>query len=601
MKNLITALLFCFVSLNMSLALAKPTFYEMAWYQQAYYWGCLTGEGCLDKLLAVQYEAYATCAINCFDQAVAFNGVAWCTDSDGMKFFEKGMMKSSYHPKGIEDYCYTFAGGKTYLFEIACAADGGYMHRQVNCAYFGSATVCQDGACVDLNEAPVIDPMEIADIFPDELTQFALTADDPNGQSLTWSAENLPTGASFDENGVFSWQPGCGDAGYHDITVNVSDGQLDDSAILTLYVADMCQTWYRAFGGSGYEIVYDVIEVSGGFVFTGLTNSAIYGATAEDIWLAKTDESGNLLWSKVWGGYSYDCGRAVVQTPDLGLVVCGFVTVKNAFGDWRIVKTDSAGAPVWSFGDGGNKGEGCYDIVMLNDGSFVAVGVNASAGAGSLDAWVMGLDENGNKSWQQVLGGTGVDEAQAVIQDSEGNIVVAGEKDVGNGELETWLLKFDAAGTLLWDNLYGVPGDDIGFDLIETSDGGYLIGGSRHVGADLDLLLLKIDVNGDEQWSQTYGGAIKELGFSVAEHFDGGYLLAGKSTSVSGSIFNMEPHLIKTDADGGLEWTRSWSGTENDSLETVLVFASGHIIIAGNIGKQALMIKAEEKGYAPKN
>jgi hypothetical protein len=90
------------------------------------------------------------------------------------------------------------------------------------------------------NQAPVLDPVGNQTVDEGSLLSFTLSATDDDGDPLTYSASNLPSGATLDEvTGAFSWTPGYDDAGEHaDVVLEVSDGRESDSETITITVND---------------------------------------------------------------------------------------------------------------------------------------------------------------------------------------------------------------------------------------------------------------------------------------------------------------------------------------------------------------------------
>ena len=85
------------------------------------------------------------------------------------------------------------------------------------------------------------------------------------------------------------------------------------------------EQWSKTFGGSEFDAGYSVQQVAdGGFIIAGLTES--YGAGEGDVYLIKTDESGNELWSKTFGGVGNDSGYSVNQVADKGLIIAGWTS-----------------------------------------------------------------------------------------------------------------------------------------------------------------------------------------------------------------------------------------------------------------------------------
>ena len=92
-------------------------------------------------------------------------------------------------------------------------------------------------ATVATNSPPVLDPIGDKTIDENEALSFTVTAGDPDGDSLVYSAQNLPAGAMFTSN-VFTWTPTDEQAGTYQVTITASDGELQDSETFTITVID---------------------------------------------------------------------------------------------------------------------------------------------------------------------------------------------------------------------------------------------------------------------------------------------------------------------------------------------------------------------------
>jgi hypothetical protein len=201
--------------------------------------------------------------------------------------------------------------------------------------------------------------------------------------------------------------------------------------------------WSHSFGGRLWDGARSVVQTpDGGFALAGFTGS--YGAGAFDMWLVKTDANGDSLWSRTYGGGSYDEAYALQQTLDGGFILCGYT---GSFGDgyengW-LVKTDSAGALEWHHPYGQGLGVHAEDVCQLDDSGYVVSGIYQYE---SLDAqaWLIRTDGNGDSLWSRQWGDGQVSDANALALSSDGSYVLGGITNRNlhqPGTGDAWLLK----------------------------------------------------------------------------------------------------------------------------------------------------------------
>ena len=336
------------------------------------------------------------------------------------------------------------------------------------------------------------------------------------------------------------------------------------------------KVWDKTFGGSGSDEGYSVIETSDqGFVITGKTESFGHGENG-DIWLIKTDDNGNKIWDKTFGGDELDGGYSVIETSDQGFVITGLTSISGPY-TWDIflMKTDSDGNKLWNKTFGGNDLEIGFSVIETSDNGFVISGTTGSFGdGGNGDVWLIKTDSEGRKIWDKTFGGSGYDEGYSVIETSDHGFMVAGKTgSFGEGYFDIWLIKTDSEGNKIWDKTFGGSDRDEGYSVKETYDRGYIVTGlTRSFGAgDIgtsDVWLIKTNREGIIQWTNTFGGNKYDAGYSVIETRDQDLVISGYKDKESEDT---DVWLIKTDKDGTIIWDRLF----NHEIKLPVSFNSG--------------------------
>ena len=335
--------------------------------------------------------------------------------------------------------------------------------------------------------------------------------------------------------------------------------------LLCLPLIGFAQGWEKTFGDFWDEGGSSVQQTSdGGYIVTGKTNSFDANGV-HDVWLIKIDGNGVEQWNQTFGGTGYDGGCSVQQTSDSGYIICGYITsLIDTTYDVYLVKTDENGDSLWTQTFGGPNLDQGFSVQQTTDGGYIVTGRTNSFGNGYTDVWLIKTDGNGVEQWNQTFGGPGYDGGNSVQQTSDGGYVILG-KDYSfgnNGQSDVYLIKTDSNGIEQWNQTYGGLLEDGGSNVQQTTDGGYIIiGSAKSFGnGEYDFYLIKTDGNGVEQWNQTFGGTEYDLGTSVQQTTDGGYIVTGMTRD---STYNEDVWLIKTDGNGVEQWNQTFS---SDSL-----------------------------------
>lgn len=230
-----------------------------------------------------------------------------------------------------------------------------------------------------------------------------------------------------------------------------------------------------------------------GFILSAYTSVYLMG---DQIYLMKLDISLDTLWTKTFGGPMHDYGHWVEETSDYGYIIAGrtYTTQYLESGDAWVIKTDNNGDTVWTKKYGGDDEDIFFALVETDDG-YIFAGQTWSFGAGLIDMYVIRTDDNGNVIWAKTFGGTGADYAYNIFETEDGNYTVSGYSDSFSGSQDVYLIKIDGDGNLIWEKYYGDHLDnEYMYGGTATSDGGYLFTGrlDYYISAMDDIFVLKL-------------------------------------------------------------------------------------------------------------
>ncbi len=269
----------------------------------------------------------------------------------------------------------------------------------------------------------------------------------------------------------------------------------------------------------------------------------------------------------------------------------------------------------WDKTLGGSVNEVLQNITQTLDGGFIIGGFSNSYVSGdktiptfgSYDCWIIKTDELGNIEWQKTYGGTDIEESFEILKTSDNGYLLAvssrsnisGNKiDNSKGFDDYWILKLDANGTILWQKTIGGNAGDLPRSIIETPDGGYLIGGISYSNANgdksenniggtngtADYWLVKIDYIGNIEWQNTIGSTSDDKLEAVLNANDGGYIVSGYSNGpisadkTEASVGDYDCWIIKIDSTGSIEWQKTIGGNQKEQLTSMIATEDGNYV-----------------------
>ncbi len=215
---------------------------------------------------------------------------------------------------------------------------------------------------------------------------------------------------------------------------------------LILTDEDGDELWDGAFGGQGYNYFSSIVPTAeGGYAMCGGSNSFNNDGFNYKCYLVVTNENGEELWSEVYGGAQTDQSYSLIQLEDEGFALGGATESFGAGGrDMYLVRTDEDGEMLWSQTYGGEEDDRCNKIIGTEDGGFLLLGYTESfvQAEDDRDVWLVRTDENGEMLWSQTYGGDTKDRGHDIIPTDDGGWILGGNvRSVGNGDMDYWLIK----------------------------------------------------------------------------------------------------------------------------------------------------------------
>jgi hypothetical protein len=334
-------------------------------------------------------------------------------------------------------------------------------------------------------------------------------------------------------------------------------------ATLALHAQPLVIDWQHCYGGSGVDIARALVPTTNGFFVIGGTDShdgdISYNHGEDDIWLLSVDTTGNLLWEKSFGGSNSEIATRIFSYDNDYLIAGGSNSSDGDISNnpyevssYWITKIDSTGAIIWDRIVGGNGRDELWNATLANDGSVVAVGYTSSSDGdittyyGLYDMWVIKINNDGSTDWDFTIGTSSHDYAQAVIQTSDGGFLIGGSSMVeGTG------------------NITCVPHSTKG-----------------------EAVLFKLDSNGVEEWHQCYGGSDDD-GVSRLIEIADGYVFTAFGRSDDGDLEGSGWHgesdiwVVKTDFSGNILWQKCFGGSDYESGTNIFELSDGSLMIFG--------------------
>jgi hypothetical protein len=289
--------------------------------------------------------------------------------------------------------------------------------------------------------------------------------------------------------------------------------------------------------------------------------------------------SAQVTWRRSYGAFEEDlCYAARAVSPDRIIAVGSTGSFGNGNSDIYLMATDGNGIRIWSRTIGGPGVERPTSMRVCDNGDLIIAGI--TTGEGGYDGLLVRTDAEGELLWSRVYGGSDWDFLHDVKELPDGGLLLAGETfSFGEPGGNAWILRTDAAGDTLWTRTFGGSGGHQAHSAIATLDGGYILAGSLITpDRDRDVLVVKMDASGGTEWTRTYGGDSLDVANDIIIAPNGGYSVVGGTSSFS--VWSEGYHLRVLE-DGTLDWQFHWGLIADRQFKEHLVLPDGEYMIVG--------------------
>ncbi|MBS1914399.1 MAG: hypothetical protein JST22_20590 [Bacteroidetes bacterium] len=363
--------------------------------------------------------------------------------------------------------------------------------------------------------------------------------------------------------------------------------------LLLALVSDAgAQAWVKVYGTPGFEYGYRIERTSdGGFYTAG--SQVPDGSQIEHLWVVRLDSNGGRKWDSSYGPDGVtETMFTFSRTHDDGFIVGGFTGQQFSGTESAILyRGDSNRHVVWQFDVNYALSDHFHFAFERREGGYYFGGHTDSKGDASGDMWLMKCDSSRNKLWDSVYDGQSSEHAHDGVETPDGGCLLLGHTDVADHE-KFWLVRVDSSGRRLWQKTYSSTDDnhDSPYRILATREGNYaLIGGSssasrQNIGT---MWLLVVDTLGRVLVDRHFGDPNSDsFAWSGRQTADGGFILAGYTTYRTKGQEDI--YVVKTTADGTLQWQKTFGGSGSDYGYDALEVADG-FVVCGSTASQGLM------------
>ncbi len=352
------------------------------------------------------------------------------------------------------------------------------------------------------------------------------------------------------------------------------------------------ETWMRVYGGDLDDFGNDIICTNdGNYVIVGSSES--FGPGDSDIYLIKINSAGERIWSKTIGGAGDDEGNKIIEDSEGNLLIVGNTHSFNGDdSDIYLVKTDDSGNLLWERSYGSSDDEYAVSFLLTPENEIVIAG---NSGYWDNDIILLKVNDNGDSLWsKQFLHSNFNAESlfcNSIALSEDGNLLIAGSVeeiqifDIDFGpEYHPLMIKTNSSGDTLWTKHFD-SSDLIGKDVLQLNTGEIIYCASyssdRFFMTWRHFLLIKLSNSGNVIWKRYFAISYNEDISAIKRLADGGFILIGSAMYVWNPLVT-QAVLIKTNPHCDIVWTQRYGAGRDERFNSVVQKENGGFIAVGS-------------------
>ncbi|MHA1973136.1 MAG: LamG-like jellyroll fold domain-containing protein [Candidatus Hodarchaeales archaeon] len=267
----------------------------------------------------------------------------------------------------------------------------------------------------------------------------------------------------------------------------------------------------------------------------------------------------------------------------------------------QLILTSANGQLDWEKFYGGAGGEVPYSFIKTSNGDYIAIGETQSYPADTSNLYLVKTDNNGNLIWNLTYGQSYPDIGYDIIEHSNGYYYLTGGT-TSYGEIgeDLLIMKISPNGNIIWQKTFNRNAWEWGTSIIETQDSGLISVGVNQAfwGDYYDIYILKIDSNGNKQWHKIHQMNFNQFPTKIIRSNDNAYIITGYTENIDDYRKNV--FIMKIDPEGDLIWVKEYGGVGNDISESIVRSDDGYLITGStpdeNENEDILLLKIDEYG-----